>query len=570
MSNSDGGRRAAEVALDGAAAADDAATSIDPRYLALAQSVAAHVAVEADDVDEEARPEERERAQYVQQLQADAEKAVDRHFATAPPAHLSRLVREMLASGIKQQVVFDDARGEIGLAAQFARFAGGQHFRSIPGEKRCLWVRYDREAGIYREATNEARELAKVLIAATIDCARRTVRAATRTGVADEIRAAMKALSAAQALQKGRVIAAILDAAKTDPMLRTDLRLFDRNPDEIVARNGIVDLRTGELRPHSPDVLVRKSAGAAYDPQATCPRWERFLLQVMCDDTELVRYLQRAIGYTLTGHVREEVMFFMYGGGSNGKSVFANVVQRLMADYYVRVSGDFLMMAPQANREAATPTMARIAGARIVMVNEVESGATLSGQQVKTLVSTEAISARANYSDPFEFDPTHKVWVRGNHKPIVRDTDHGFWRRMHLIPFLMTISKEDANLALFDELCGELPGILRWAVDGARGWYAEGRLMPAKAVAAATAEYQADSDVIERWITECHGRDPGQRFDATEAYASYCRWTEAEGLKPMSRPALTRRLEDKGITVEVRRTNGVLMRFYVGLVPPRF
>lgn len=526
-----------------------------------------------DDADDE--PEAKERKLYVRQLQAEAKTAVDTHLATAPPDQL-RAMLAIIASKIKQKMEFDGARGEIGLAAQFAVFAFGQHIRSIPGEKRCLWVKYDPQAGIYRDATIEARELAKEVIAWAIDLARRGVRRATRSGTPEEIRAAMKVFSAAQAMQRAKVISSILDAAKTDPMLRTDLRLFDRNPDEIVVENGIVDLRTGELRPHSPENLVRKSAGTSYDPEAQCPRWERFLLQIMCGDRDLVRYLQRAFGYTLTGHVLEEVMFFMYGGGANGKSVLANVVQQLMGDYYVRVGGEFLMMSPQSNREAATPTMARLPGARIVLVNEVESGATLSGQQVKTLVSTEAISARANYSDPFEFEPTHKVWVRGNHKPIARDTDYGFWRRMHLIPFLMTIAKEDANLRLFDELCEELPGIMRWAVDGARAWYAEGRLLTAKAVADATAEYQSDSDVIERWITDCSGRAPGQHVNAADAYESYKQWAEAENLKPMSRPSLTSRLADKGIGCERRKVDGALVRFYVGLAPlvplepPRF
>lgn len=517
--------------------------------------------------DDEAEPEEKERAQQMLQLKADARKAVDSYVAAAPPQSLLADQREMLGLQIKKQIEFDDARGELGLGQQFARLAAGQHFHSIPGERRCLWVQYDPQAGIYRDAMNQARELAKLVIATTIDRARRNVRAASRRGIDDQIKAATKMLSAAQALQKAKVIAAILDVAKTDPLLRTDLRLFDRDPDVIVVQNGILDLRAGTLRPHAPENLVRKSAGTFYDAQAQCPRWERFLLQVMCDDSELVRYLQRAVGYTLTGHVREEVLFFMYGGGSNGKSVFANIMQRLMSNYYVRVSGNFLMMAPQANREAATPTMASIAGARIVMVNEVESGATLSGQQVKTLVSTEAISARPNYLDPFEFDPTHKVWVRGNHKPIVRDTDHGFWRRMHLIPFLMTIAKEDADLRLFDELVEELPGILRWAVDGARAWYADGRLMPAKAVAAATAEYQSDSDMVERWITDCCPRKEGAVVDAAVAYDSYRKWAEEENLKPMSRPALTRRLEDKGIACEKKRivVGGAQVRAYVGL-----
>lgn len=506
-------------------------------------------------------PEERARHDTLKQLSGAARAAIEDAVRASDPTSLRALLRLRLT----EQLNFDDARGEIGLAQQFARIAFGQHYRSLPGDR--LWVKYDPQAGIYRDASNDARELAKFLIAATIDRARASLRRATREGTPEAIRAANNTLASAKKLQKASVIAAVLEAAKTDPMLATDVRLFDTNRDELVVRNGIVNLRTGELRPHSPNNLVRKSAGTHYDPTAQCPTWRRFLIQIMRGDREMVRWLQRAIGYTLTGHVREEVMFFMYGGGMNGKSVLANAVQELMGTYYVRVSGDFLMAAPQSNRESATPGMARIAGARIVMVNEVESNAVLSGQQVKTLVSTETISARELYRPPFEFDPTHKVWVRGNHKPIVRDTDFGFWRRMALIPFLFTIDKAAADMELQNKLRAEMPGILRWAVDGARAWYAEGRLRSPRAVAAATAEYQSDSDVISRWLAEGFALDPQARTDAARVYEDYCGWCQTENLRPMSRPALTNRLADKGITTERRAVGdrkGV--RFYVGLL----
>jgi putative DNA primase/helicase len=507
---------------------------------------------------EELEPEELERRQLVRLLHDDARAAIDRE------ADAGRLHQQHLALKLRDQLQFDDARGEIGLAQQFARIAFGQHYRSLPREK--LWVKFDVAAGIYRDADVAARELAKLLIAATVDRARAALRRATRTGGPEDVRTATQALAAAKKLQKASVITAVLDAARTDPMLVTDLRLFDSNRDELVVHNGIVDLRAGALKPHDPKNLVRKRAGTRYDPAARCPTWTRFLVQIMRGDRAMVRFLQRAIGYTLTGHVREEVMFFAYGGGMNGKSLVANVLQALLDDYYVRVSGDFLMATPHANREGATPGMARIAGARIVMVNEVESNAMLSGQQVKVLVSTETISARELYRAPFEFDPTHKVWVRGNHKPIVRDTDFGFWRRMVLIPFLFTIDKAAADLKLQDKLLAELPGILRWAVDGARAWYAEGRLTMPRAVLDATAQYQSDSDVIERWLADGFKRVNGASEPAATVFNDYVAWCEAENLKPASRPALTNRLADKGITVERRRVGERMERFYVGLL----
>ena len=507
--------------------------------------------------------DEQERAQQAEQMRAAAVQAVD----SMSKDDLDKLINSRrLLAGVAQNMQFDEARGELGLADQFTAYAFGRHFRYVADAKR--WTRYDDRCGIYIDAEDDAAELAKCTIQYAVDRARRALRLATRAGTPDEVRAANNALAQARKLQRAATIQAILKAASTSPLLRVELRLFDSNRDELVVRNGVIDLRTGQLRPHSPNNYARKSAGAAYDPDAQCPKWEAFLLEVMRGDLDAVRYMQRILGYTLTGHVREEVMFFAYGGGANGKSVMANVQQHLMGDYYVRVSGDFLMTQPQSSREAATPGLVSIAGARLVSVNEVESTAKFSGQQVKMLVSTESISARPLYGKPFDFFPTHKLWVRGNHKPIVHETDHGFWRRMHLIPFLRTFSKEEQNPNLQQELLEELPGILRWAVDGARAWYAEGRLMPAAAVAAATAEYQSDSDLIERWLTESLRRVPDATADAAKVYDDYCKWAEEENIRPMSRPALTRRLADKGITAERRKVNGVLTKLYVGIERP--
>jgi putative DNA primase/helicase len=510
--------------------------------------------------DEESPPDELQRVELVRRLQNEARDALDREAQAVrlPSAQVT------LALRLKEQLEFDDARGEIGLAQQFARIAFGQHFRSLPREK--LWVKYDAAAGIYRDGDTEARELVKLLISATIDRARRGLRAATRRGGPDDVRAANQVLAAAKRLQRASTISAVLDAARTDPTLVTELRLFDANRDELVVHNGVLDLRTGRLRPHSPDNLVRKRAGTHYDPAASCPTWRRFIVQIMRGDRSLIRFLQQAIGYTLTGHVREEMMFFKYGGGMNGKSVVANVVQAMMSDYYVRVSGDFLMATPQGNREGATPGMARIAGARIVMANEVESSAVLSGQQLKVLVSTETISARELYRAPFEFEPTHKVWVRGNHKPIARDTDYGFWRRIALIPFLFTIDKAKADPTLQDKLLNELPGILRWAVDGARRWYEEGRLTTPRAVREATAQYQTDSDVIANWMSDTGWRlAPGESAPGDAVYESYKTWAVGENLRPMSRNALTNRLQDMSVRSERRKVGGFNVRYYVGL-----
>lgn len=480
-------------------------------------------------------------------------------------------VRLMLAgdiqrSRLRQHLDFDLAEGQLGLGKQFAALAGGQFLYS---EAERLWLHYDAARGIWLPGEADARERVKALAGAVMDAAREQMVRAAQSGVQAEQQAARVRFALATSLQKERTIGATLDVARTAPGLRiSGPGDFDQDPDLLCVENGVVDLRSGTLLPHSPDRRMRKRVRARFDPDATCPRWLSHIEAVTCGDDRLAAYLKRALGYSVTGHVTDEVMFFLFGHGANGKSVTINVVEGLLGDYCVRAGGEFLMMANgSSSREGATPVLATFPGARIVLVNEVESGAQLSPQQVKVLVSTERITARRLYRDPITFSPTHKLWVRGNHKPVVRDTDHGLWRRLHLVPFLRQFSKEEADPDLARKLLAEeSSGILAWICRGAQEWYAAGKLHSTEAVNAATQEYRSDSDFVAQWIAERCTRGPDKQVVATQAYASHRDWSEQAGVRPLSQPVLTRRLAEIGISVIRKRTDGgAPVRYYVGL-----
>ncbi len=483
--------------------------------------------------------------------------------AAAPPEAIKAITDRDRRIRALKELPFDLPRREIGFAAQFEVIGVG---RFLYSEAERLWLDY--AAGVWRPGEAAAREQVKLIIDAAIAYAREVQRRAIEAGIQEEIRAARALFALATGLQREHVITATLNVARTSPVFRVEgPAAFDREPHLFCTANGVVDLRTGDLLPHSQQHRMRSRSPVVYDAGAECPLWLRFLHEVSHGDTQYVDWLQCAIGYTLTGEVADEVLFFMFGHGRNGKSVFANVLQTVLGDYEARLPSEALMVARDgSNRDAASPTLAGMPGKRMVLANEVESGAKLSSAQVKVLVSTEQIVARKLYSEPFKFAPTHKVWVRGNHKPIVQDTDDGIWRRLLLLPFTRQFSGAEVDPLLAAKLQAEAPGILAWAVVGARRWYEKHQLpSPPRVVVEASAEYRADSDFVAQWIGESCVR----RFDATvaasAAYEAYQRWSHDNGVRPLSRPVLTRRLAALGIQTERRRTGGALERVYVGI-----
>ncbi len=322
---------------------------------------------------------------------------------------------------------------------------------------------------------------------------------------------------------------------------------LDADPWILNCANGTLDLQTGNLRPHCREELLTKLSPVEFDPAAACPAWLRFLEEITKGQTELQDFLRRAAGLSLTGDVREHVLLVCYGKGANGKSTFLNTLQTLLGnDYSMKAPPDLLMV----KRGEVHPTeRADLAGKRFVVCIETEEGRRLAEALVKELTGGDRIRARRMRENFWEFDPSHKLWLGTNHKPMVRGTDHGIWRRLKLIPFDATIPDERQDKTLPQKLRAELPGILNWAVQGCREWQADGLGEP-PAVREATASYRSEMDLVGRFLDECCEARDGAATFATTLYQAFGEWAEETDGAAISQKKFGVALAERGFTSE--------------------
>ena len=313
--------------------------------------------------------------------------------------------------------------------------------------------------------------------------------------------------------------------------------------------NGVIDLETGELLPPSRDLFLTKIIDIEYDKNAKCPEWENFIELITGGDKELQFFLQLAVGYTLTGQTDEHCLFFLYGTGQNGKTTFTETIRRLLGDYAQRIDIEALMQYwKQGN--AANPHIASMAGSRFVLSSEIPENRKLNESLVKDLTGGDAMTARYLFSNPFTFSPTHKLWLFGNHKPKVSGTDWGFWRRIRVIPFNVTIPEKSRRpmskvLASFNE---ELPGILTWAVGGCLLWQSNGLEMVG-IVKDATIEYRTEQDLVQQFLDEKCEMHPENKVDKGVLFDTWRNWCEDVGEKQAKRRTkkwLTRQMTSRG------------------------
>ena len=287
-------------------------------------------------------------------------------------------------------------------------------------------------------------------------------------------------------------------------------------------------------------------------PSTTAPRWCAFLAQVTDGDADLQAYLQRVVGYCLTGSVREHVLFFVYGTGANGKSVFVNSISRLLGDYAVDINTEMLM----ASKSDRHPTeVARLRGARLAVGNEVEIGRSWAESRIKSLTGGDRVAARFMRQDFFEFDPQFKLMIVGNHRPSFHGIDEAIRRRIHLVPFTVTIPAEERDPDLPEKLKKEWPAILRWAIDGCVAWQEQG-LNPPEAVLAATSEYLEEEDAIGRWLEECTEKDASEWTSSGSLYESWKTWTETNGEFTTSKKNLSQELQARGFASKKKDDRG--------------
>jgi len=296
---------------------------------------------------------------------------------------------------------------------------------------------------------------------------------------------------------------------------------LDRDPWLLNVANGTLDLRSGELQPHHRDDLLTKMLAVHFDPAATCPMWITFLREVL-PNPDLRAFLARAVGYSLTGITNEQCLFFAHGGGRNGKSTFIETLRLLLSDYAQKMPSESLMIG-RRNPGGATPDVARLPGARLVVAAELEEGRRLAESLVKDLTGNDHMTARFLRQEYFEFTPTFKLFLVGNHRPGIKGTDEAIWRRIHLIPFEVTIPKDQVDRDLPHKLAQELPGILAWAVRGCLDWQQDGLQVP-KLVEDATGQYRHDQDEIGRFLDECCVLGDNTTATKGALYDEYVRW----------------------------------------------
>ncbi len=358
---------------------------------------------------------------------------------------------------------------------------------------------------------------------------------------------AQKLLKHAINWEDARAIARCLELAKSEPGVPLLPDQLDQDPFLLNVLNGTLDLRTGELRPHQREDLITKLAPVWYDPQAECPLWLKFLDRIMDGKADLIGYLQRVVGYCLTGDVSEQCLWFFHGTGANGKSTFLATLLAMLGDYAMQSVSDLLMVK---GHESHPTERADLFGKRFVSTIETEEGKRMAEALMKQMTGGDKVRARKMRQDFFEFAPTHKIVLAANHKPTVRGTDHAAWRRIKLVPFVVTISPEEKDKDLPQKLTAELPGILAWAVQGCLDWQREGLAEPDE-VRQATAAYQSEQDSVQGFLSDCCQLLPEARVKASALLDAYQKWS---GDRLMTLQGFGQRLREKGY--ESKRGHG--------------
>jgi putative DNA primase/helicase len=361
---------------------------------------------------------------------------------------------------------------------------------------------------------------------------------------------------------------AMVSLAETEQGIVLSAAELDSNPWLLGVQNGVIVLKEGKFRAGRREDFITKQAGVAYDPDAKCHEWLKFLDTITGGNLSQRSYIQRLVGYALTGLVREEVMFVLYGIGNNGKSTFRETLHALLGDY--ALSSDASLMTERKTPGGATEEIARLKGRRFVAVNETNENDQLHEARIKFTTSQDTITARNLYGHFFDFFPTHKTFVTTNHKPIVRGTDEGIWRRLHLIPFTVTIPKSAVEKDFRERrLMPELAGILNWAIAGVAAYLKEG-LNPPAIVRTATDDYRQDMDVVGQWLEERCVRDPNAGTPTGNAYEDYAYWAGAEIGWALTRLRWRRNLSDRGFeaakgTHGQRVIKGLRLKYAAGL-----
>lgn len=313
-------------------------------------------------------------------------------------------------------------------------------------------------------------------------------------------------------------------------------------------QNGVLDLKSGILLPHKSQYLLTKIASIGYEKEAECPTWKVFLESIFKDgngktDYDLIHYIQKVIGYSMTGDISEQSIFFLYGSGKNGKSTFINVIHNILGEYARQSNKDTFIA--NDNKNGANNDVARLVGSRFVSAIESAENEKLDESLVKQITGGEKVLARFLHKEFFEFSPEFKVFFTTNHKPIIRGSDEGIWRRVKLIPFVVQIPEEKRDKDLPIKLLQETPGILNWMLEGCLMWQKEG-LKPPKVVEEASEHYKKEMDILYPFLTEACTSNPLAKVELKKLYQAYQEYVRQGGDIELKKRPFTRMLESKG------------------------
>jgi putative DNA primase/helicase len=366
----------------------------------------------------------------------------------------------------------------------------------------------------------------------------------------------------AKTIASAKTVAAVERLAKADRRLAATIDQWDADPWLLNTPGGVVDLKTGLIRPADPlDYLTKITAVA---PGGECPIFRKVLRQITGGDEELEQFLQRMFGYALTGSIEEHALFFLYGKGSNGKSVLLGTVAGIFSDYHCVAA---IETFTASNQDRHPTELASLRGARLVTATETEDGRRWAESRIKTLTGGDPIPARFMRQDLFEYLPQFKLTIAGNFKPGLRAVNEAIRRRFHLVPFTVTIPPKDRDKGLAEKLKAEWAGILAWMIEGCLAWQKRG-LDPPKAVTEATAAYLEAEDAIGSWIEESCEEDSKAWTKTADLFHSWTSWAEEAGEWVGSKKQFSQKLEDRGLRFQ-KQNHGE--RGYWGLrlrVPP--
>lgn len=414
------------------------------------------------------------------------------------------------------------------------------------------WITWDGTAWRWDNSGASVRELAASLAGQIY-----------REGATFDMRDAECFAKWARNSQNSRTINAAVSLLSDQSPIRLPLATIDANSMLIGfdrARQ-VVDLQTGHARPASLDDYVTKSLRlCTIGRSSEAVRWHSFLQQIFAGDADLIDWLQRWCGYLLTGSTSEQIFLFFFGLGANGKSVFAETIRHVLGDYGRTVATETLTESKR-NAGSASPDLYDLIGCRLAMSSETEDGSALAESLIKSLTSGDTMTARPLYGTPVQFQPTFKLLMLGNHRPMIRGTDTGIWRRVRLIPFNRIFSEQERDLHLLEQLKAEAPHVLAWMIEGCMKWHQRGLSDLPASVASQTAEYRQEQDIVGQWLEECTKCDSASETEAGDLYANYQNWANTNGLRAATNVSLGRRLSERGFL----RQRGHGKRFWLGI-----